>query len=183
MGAPRSPARHSLDRDDHERAQPARQHGRVVCGDRGARGGGLHARFDGHDGSPGSVRCRAGRSLRGVPRLQLQAGIDLHGGQRQPLSGWQPGCAVAHGRTSSRHRHALCARRSRVPAPDPDLRHDPRDLLAHSLDAFRITGRARPHVTPARCDGILRVGGGADSLGAGRSRRRDGNSGPVFSFF
>ena len=108
------------------------------------------------------VSGAAGRRRRRVPRLQLPAGVDLHGRQRQPAARLHAGGADAEPRRRPRQpvRRAVDHRRPGVRAADSDLRHDAGDAVARVLRAARP--RAAAAITP-------RIGSSRSGCRSGRA--------------
>ena len=113
-------------------------------------------------------------AVAGFPRLQLSAGVDLHGRQRQPAARLQPGALTLEPRRRPRQpvRRAVGDRRPGVRAADSDLRHDARHGVAPAVRA----GRRRSAAAITRRTGwwrsACRSAGGLRAVVAGGGRRR-----------
>ena len=113
----------------HQRAEPARQHGRPLsrsgsdCVGLLFPAGGAERADPG--GTPGG---RAGRLLPGLPGVQLQPGQHLHGRLRQPVAGLPAECPEHEAADSQFPEPELCDRRAG--AERADIRHGVRDVAA-----------------------------------------------------
>ena len=127
---------------DHERVQPARQHGRAGRVARGGRLRRVRRRCDlGRLGRPrGRRRARARRRLRRLPPVQPATrpqGRRLHGRLRQPGDRVRARLARARLQLDDGRSDADEHRAAAAGARDPDPRHDPRDGPTHRSSGVR----------------------------------------------